>query len=307
MSFVPEHLSRNLALRAELTVELLRLCEYDSAVAGALPLVGTPYQAWFLHARAWQQWHRGEYAGARALLREALNLLGRGGGLVDFLLVDDKPLILAEFSASGPPSPLRARQPVGRQSSSIAMVDSPRQAERLFVYVYPLLPICVSGVWLEPPHSDEMETDPWNVLLLASLGDERLRLAMARQLWSLWKQYPYRVAVTTSAAFFLMLCQEYTRAMKLCDTFLSRRPYISIIRALKMVCLYRLGRRQDALFQGEYLLAHGRRDGDGVGSLLLGMLALEEGAFEVASRFLQESAGRGNFDAAFLDSRIPHL
>ena len=307
MSFVPEHLSRNLALRAELTVELLRLREYDSAVAGALPLVGTPYQAWFLHARAWQKWHRGESAGARALLRKALDLLGRGGGLVDFLLVDDKPLIPAEFSAFGPPTPLRARQTVGSPTPSIAMVDSPRQAERLFVYVYPLLPICVSGVWIESPHSDETDTDPWNDLLLASLGDERLRLAMARQLWNLWKQHPYRVAVAANAAFFLMLCHEHARAMKVCDTFLLRRPYISIIRALKIVCLYRLGQRQDALSQGEYLMAHGRRDGEGVGSLLLGMLALEEGAFEVASRFLQESAWRGNFDAAFLDSRIPYV
>lgn len=306
MNFLPDPMVQNLALRAELTLGLLRLARYEDAVNGALPLIGTKYQAWFIHARAWQEWDQGQPETARGLLKEALDLLGQSGTRpLDFVLIDGRPLMSVEFSCFSAPCSLRDKALPEKATFPEKLIDSPAQVEKFFVFLYPQLPLCVTGLWSEPALWSENDLDFWGDLVTHSLSDRQFQRDMADQLWKLWVRYTFRVAVAASTAFYFILLGRYRAALKVCRTFLLQRPYISMIRALEIVCLYRLGRRQEALSQGEYLLAQGRRDYEGLGLLVLGQLALEEGEFEVASRFLQESATRGNVCAAELERTIP--
>ncbi len=306
MNFLPDHMSQNFALRAELSLGLLRLARYEDAVNGALPLVGTKYQAWFMHARAWQEWDLGQPETARRLLKEALDLLGRSGTHpLDFVLIDGRPLMSVDFSCFSAPCPLRDKALPESATLPVKLLDSPVQVEKFFVFLYPQLPLCATGLWSEPVPSSETDIDFWGDLVTHSLSDRKFQLDMVDQLWKLWARHPFRVAVAASTAFYLILLSRYRAALKVCRTFLLQRPYISMIRALEIVCLYRLDRRHEALSQGEYLLAQGRRDNEGLGMLVLGQLALEEGEFEVASRLLQESAARGNLSAAMLERMIP--
>ncbi len=306
MDCLPDHLV--LTLRAELTLCLLRLGRLDEAVEGALPLVGTEYQAWFLHARAWQEWARGREDEAREILRAAHRVVGKDpDGPVDFLLVGGRPLLAQEFSRNAVPGPLAPRLIPETKTLSPEAIRSPQDAARIFALLRPMLPLCATGYQASERTLSRREEDPWQTLVLRSLLDLPTLRGLAERLCLLSVDYPFRVSVAAGAAFYLILQERYSEALKICRTLLLRRPATSVVRALSLVCLYRLGRRGEVVSEGERLLTDPRGDRDGLGLLFLGIFASEEGAFEVALRFFRESAVRGNEFAQGLEQAVGEL
>lgn len=286
-----------LEFRAELVLSLIRMSRFEDAVEGAIPLAGTPFQPCFLYARAWYEWSLGESKRALSLLKTSLELLERSDqGPLEFLIVDGTPVLTLGFS----------RFSVGhRRKTSYTLtardVNSLKGVVRLLAFLHPRFGDCaISG---EPRNGVCLpdEADPWLSLFGRCLSNPQCRLEMVEQLLVLWTQYPHSTGVTACTVFFLLLVDRSNQAVKICQSFIARRPYVSLIRALNIVCLYRTGQRTAALSQGEQLLARRRRDCEGWGPLFLGLLALEEGSIEVAYRFLRESALRGNRYATDLE------
>ena len=298
LSFLPPYICEIPWVRAELVLGLLRLARFDDAVEASLPLIGGEFAAWFLYARAWQAW-RQEEPHRHELLRAALQMRGSSdSAVVDFLTVEGKPLLSKEFSPRAAPIP--SSRPTLCELRTPQMLTTPGQAEQLHIYVHPLLFVCVTGSQEAVWDTGDPEIDPWGRLVLQSMDQQRLREALALRLLRLALRYPHRVAVATSAAFYLILTQRYEEALGVCQRCLRGRPYLSVLRALEILCLYRSGRRYRAQQRGAELLANLRRDTEGLGSLVLGALAAEEGAFEVAARFFEEAAARGSHNGALL-------
>ncbi len=284
-------------LRAELVLALLRMGRFEDAVDGALPLVGTTFEVWFLYTRAWQTWDSGDLETARGLLKDALKLRGQTKQEpAEFLVVDGRPVILSVFSrvVSVPDTPACSPEETARgrrvlPSLMIEEIDSPSRADQLFAYLYPRLTICVTGY----PYGTEDPPDyPGDLLFWRALNDPECRYEMAFHLSNLWLEFPYRVGLTVSSVVFLLLVEEVELARTLCRAFIAQRPYVSLVRALHLVSLYRAGLRFEALREGEWLLAKERRDSLGFGHFFMALLAAKEGRGEVAARFAREAVTR---------------
>ncbi len=289
--FNKDGIRNNQELRAELVVALLRMGQFEDALNGALPLVGTRFQPWFLYAKAWHEWSCGRSTEAVCLLRKALSFLGElGNRPLEFLLHEGVPVMFAEFSGAG----LSVRyRTTPRRRLTVKDIKSPVEAERIFQLLYFLLPIAITG-YPYGANAQPDEEDSWGQLFFCCLEESHCRIEMAQHLLELWKQFPFWVGVSASAVVFLLLVDREKEALQICQRFIAHRPYVSLMRTLHIACLYRSGHRTEAISEGEWLLAGDRRDSSGYGLAFLGLLAAKEGSFEVASRFVREAALRGN-------------
>lgn len=279
-------------VRAQLVTYLIHQGRFQQAEEGALALVGTPYQAWFMHARAWHQWSLGYRSEAARLLDLSMDI--QGSTALSFQLVDGKPRLPDQFTnvpLPFTPSPLSA---VERQL--LLWVDDPTVTrrltkagvEKLFSRLRPVLASCVvPRERLSPTSSPgHWSGAAWCEFMDDCINDANRLREVVDQLRELYQAHPPTLAISASYAYYLMLDNRCGQALEVLEQDLAGPPKDRVLASLRVVALYRTSRRYQALEAAGKLILDGR---EGPIMLILGMLALEEGQRHVARRYLYEA------------------
>jgi tetratricopeptide (TPR) repeat protein len=300
VSFLDDHIRQYPWVRAALTVELLKLQQFEQAQEAALPLIGTPYQAWFLYSRAWLEWSHGRLDSAWKLLDQALAIRGdeeeapqtrpataefaRFHGPFEKMLVRDRKWPESEWP--------RAERAIGKR---ISRADVPR----LFWHLRPFLSLCASpfelvrGSLYVPPDLDD-DACHWFVESL------RTRPNLDEAADSLWVMgegsKELDLPLMATCVFYLILAERHRDALRVCQRYLSERPRSSTGKSLLALSLHKCSYKLEATRVWEENLA---QPSDGLTCLILGILAYQEGRPQLAARYFHEAVECGAGEVAW--------
>lgn len=292
-------------LRAQLTLRLIESGDYEQALQAALPLVGTDFQCCFLFARAWQLRAAGELEMAQQVLAESLAQLQPELALESktchFFESDGAVAYLEDFSLPTLPDSnlLEARLSYSELSRIAELVLSTEETlerpfsqltiKKIYRQLRPLIPVCVSPYEVAKAAflREAWPGNPYWNFLCERFETRGAIESTADELLLLHGIHGPSFSLSGLAGFFLAIADRYEECLAVSDALLERHPKSLVAGNLRALALHRT--RRPWLAQEQWRVTLKTRPYESLSNVVLGLLALENGATDSSFRFLHEA------------------
>lgn len=304
--------------RACMVVTLLQGGLYEQALQHSLPLVGTPYSPWFLHARAWHYVSLGQTRDGLRLLSEAFETLNpeRRVGLAQptgFSFNENgKPRLTPPFNsplsyscdatATWPNSDTLGYPEAIVEEDWLGLLRDINSNIREYKKVFRGLSLCTERVLHHDVEtvraavaSAEFDDEPnlqHNYFLLLTLLSENQLQLVAETLWRLTADWGHPIYLCEVVSFFYYLLDEDEVALELSNRGLQKDPSSVVCGNVRALVFNRTNRPYLADEQWRNTLRHNPQRS--ATYLVLGHQALCTGGFEPAMRYFQEATVIGD-------------